>query len=121
MAMQESAQMYLETIWVLKERSDTVRAVDIANEMNFSKPSVSVALKSLRNNGYIHVDKNGSILLTRLGEEAAKAVYDRHIVIEQALLLLGVPAETARQDACKIEHHISEITYQKLKTFLNKQ
>ena len=108
MKIHESAENYLETILVLKERNGNVRAIDIANELEFSKPSVSVAMKNLRTNGYIQVDDSGSINLLPEGEKIAREVYEKHTLLTQYLINLGVPAEIAAEDACRIEHVISD-------------
>ena len=92
-----------------------MRSIDIANEMEFSKPSVSVAMKNLRENGYIHVDENGWITLLPAGQEIAERIYDRHKRLTEFLMYLGVDEETARTDACKIEHDLSEASFQALK------
>lgn len=115
MIIKESAEMYLETILVLSQQTPTVRMVDIANKMNFSKPSVSVFLKDLRNNGYVSSDDNGVISLTEKGRAIAERIYDRHRLLTKLLVAIGVDEETASSDACKMEHHISDKTYDCLK------
>ena len=110
MQIQESGEMYLETILVLSQRG-AVRSIDIVEYMNYSKPSVSRAVGILKNNGYITVDKGGYIELTQSGLEIAKKIYDRHKLITDFLKMLGVDAEIASEDACKIEHDISEETF----------
>ena len=115
MKIQESAENYLETILVLKERKGLVRSIDIANEMNYSKPSISVAMKNLRLNGYINVDESGFITLTDSGMEIASNIYDRHLILRKWLEFLGISPETAEQDACKIEHTLSKETYAALR------
>lgn len=107
MNIRESAENYLETILIIQERKGSVRSIDIANELNFSKPSVSVAMKNLRENGYISVDDNGYISLTDSGFDIADRMYERHRIISQYFMLLGVDPETAVKDACRIEHIIS--------------
>ena len=119
--MQESAQMYLETIYVLRERQFEVRSIDIAKEMSFSKASVSVALKSLKEKGYVEIGTSGFVHLTGAGEKIARSVYERHVVIEKALIGLGVPPDVAKVDACKIEHDISDISFEMLKAHLGKR
>ena len=119
MKLQESGEMYLETILVLKERFGYVRAVDIAHELNFSKPSVSRAISLLRENGYVTFDPNGMILLTEKGQEVAENIYERHNALCRCLVALGVSEETAEADACRIEHVISEETFTKLKEHLS--
>ena len=113
--IQESAENYLETILVLKERNGTVRSVDIAAEMGFSKPSVSVAMKNLREQECITMGEDGLISLTEKGRKIAESVYERHTLFTQWLVSLGVDAATAAQDACRIEHVISDETFEALK------
>ncbi len=120
MKIQESAENYLETILVLTESKGKVRAIDIANELGFSKPSVSVAMKQFRENGYIKVDEEGYITLTAQGEKIAKDTYNRHLVLINFLTNIGVSEDTATKDACRIEHVISEETFKKLKEYLKK-
>ena len=115
MQIHESSENYLETILILKQKIGYVRSVDIANELSFSKPSVSVAMKNLRLGGFITVDERGGINLTPSGEKIARSIYERHVVISMLLMDLGVSEETARDDACKIEHIISEESFQKIK------
>ena len=115
MKIQESAENYLETILVLHQRKGNVRSIDIANELEFSKPSVSVAMKNLRNNGYITIDDNGFILLTDTGRAVAEKVYERHVLITNWLTKLGVDPQTAAEDACRIEHVISAESFEALK------
>ncbi len=121
MIIKESAENYLETIYVLSKRIGAVRSIDVANEMNFSKPSVSVKMKQFRENGYINVDKDGLISLTDKGKEIATQVYERHEIIAQALMYLGVSKDTAYEDSCKIEHDLSEESFEKIKKFLRKK
>lgn len=120
MKIQESAENYLETILVLQERKGTVRSIDIVNELGFSKPSVSVAMKNLRENGYIEVDKDGHISLLPLGVKVAKKVYERHKIFTEFLVKIGVDKETAEEDACKIEHIISDETFEAVKKYMSK-
>lgn len=116
MHIQESGENYLETILVLKRRLGYVRAIDVATELSFSKPSVSRALSILKGDGYLYVEPNGNICLTDKGLEKAAAVYDRHVTITKYLAeVLGVSPEVAEADACRIEHIISEETFTKLK------
>lgn len=114
MEIHQSAEDYLETILILKERRGAVRSIDIANEMNFSKPSISVAMKKLRQNGYIEVDTDGYILLTDAGMEIASSVYNRHKLLTKFFVSLGVDKKVAAEDACKIEHHLSQETFDKI-------
>lgn len=115
MKIQKSAEDYLETILILLRRNGNVRSIDIANELNFSKPSVSVAMKRLRENGYITVDELGEISLTQSGRSIAKCIYERHRILTKFLVELGVCEETAKCDACKIEHDISAESFEKIK------
>ena len=122
MTIYESGENYLEMILRLQEKKGSVRSIDIANEMNFSKPSVSVAMKKLRENGYINMDLNGHITLTEAGREVAERIYERHTVITNILMALGVDRETAQADACKIEHDISQKSFECMKKhFYEKQ
>ena len=111
----ESGENYLETILVLREKGISVRSIDIANEMGFSKPSVSRAVKNLKDGGFIFVDNNGFISLTDVGEETARKIYERHEIISAWLIDIGVDEKTALEDACRIEHDISVVTFEKLK------
>lgn len=117
MKIHESAENYLETILVLRQRNGNVRAIDIANELEFSKPSVSVAMKNLRANGYIQVDETGSIFLLPEGQRIAEAVYEKHTLLTQCLMALGVPARIAAEDACRIEHVLSKESFEAIKRF----
>ena len=117
MKIQESGENYLETILMLEQKNGTVRSIDIANELAFSKPSVSRAMSILRSAGYITMDKNNLILLTREGRQKAEAIYERHCILCRFLEdVLGISA-----DACRIEHIISEETFDHIKSFLNEQ
>ncbi len=120
MKIKESAENYLETIYILHQKKPYVRSVDIAHELSFSKPSVSVAMKQLRENGYISVDDSGNITLTKKGEKIAAEMYERHHTIAKALMYLGVDEETAYKDSCKIEHHISNQSFNKIKKHIEK-
>lgn len=114
MNIHESAEDYLETILILKNRLGQVRSIDIVREMNFSKPSISIAMKRLRENGYIEMDAKGYITLLPPGLAIAQDIYARHRLLTEFLVQLGVSPETAAVDACKIEHDISQETYQKI-------
>ena len=120
MILLESGEMYLETILVLQQKNDRVRSIDISAEMQFSKPSVSRAVKLLKTNGYINVDPNGYITFTDKGREVAEEIYDRHKVLTECLISLGVPADVAANDACKIEHDISKETFAAIKKHMKK-
>ena len=116
----ESAENYLETILTLKQRLGVVRSIDIANELQFSKPSVSVAKKKLREYGYIEMDSEGFITLLPPGEEVARRISERHELLTEFFVRLGVSREVAAADACKIEHDLSEETFQKIKQHAGK-
>ena len=120
MALQESGQMYLETILVLTKQSNFVRAVDIGEHMGFSKPSVSRAVGLLKSGGYITVGEDGSIHLTEVGLEIAEKIYERHTILTEWLTHIGVDAVTASEDACKLEHHLSDATFAALKKYIEK-
>lgn len=111
MQIKESAENYLETILVIHNKKGYCRSIDICNEMGFSKPSVSVYMKNLREDNYISVDNSGNITLTDKGREIAEKIYERHNVIAGFLMQLGTSEETAYHDSCKIEHDISEESY----------
>ncbi|HHU05850.1 MAG TPA: metal-dependent transcriptional regulator [Clostridiales bacterium] len=117
MKIQESAENYLETILILQQKNANVRSIDIANELQFSKASISVAMKRLRENGYIEMDELGLITLTDKGYKIAKNMYDRHKVITGWLVSIGVDEKTAAEDACRIEHVISQETFDRIKSF----
>ena len=118
MRIHESAENYLETILALSQTKQFVRSIDIVNEMNFSKPSVSVAMKHLRESGHIIMDENGYITLTDSGLEIANNIYERHQVLSALLVKLGVEQETAKEEACRIEHDISQDTFEKIKIWV---
>ena len=115
MAIQESGEMYLETILVLSKTHPTVRAIDVGEEMGFSKPSVSRALGILKADGYVVSDANGYLTLTDSGRSIAEKIYERHTLLSQFLVNLGVDPEVAAEDACKIEHHISDQSFEAIK------
>jgi len=115
----ESVQDYLETIYILNKSLPQVRSIDIANEMSYSKPSVSVAMKNLRTNGYIEVSNEGYITLTDIGYALAQSVYERHSLMTKFLVHLGVDPEIAKEDACMMEHDISEESFEALKKHIN--
>ena len=114
MKLYQSAEDYLETILKLHEKNGAVRSIDIVNELGYSKPSVSVAMKKLRESGHIAMDADGFITLTELGLADATRVYTRHQILTRFLVHLGVSEEIAAEDACRIEHHISEETFRKI-------
>ena len=115
MNIHESAENYLETILVLSLKGNPVRSIDIVNELEYSKPSVSVAMKNLRTKGYVEVDADGYITLTGDGQKIADTMYERHVAISNWLIYLGVDRKTALQDACKMEHAMSEKSFLAIK------
>ena len=115
MPIQESGEMYLETIYVLSQRSGAIRSIDICEEMGYSKPSVSRAIGILKNSKYIDVDKKGFITLTEEGKCLAERIYERHTTISSFLISLGVDEATALEDACKMEHIISDASFEAIK------
>lgn len=115
MKIHESAENYLETILILKNRLGLVRSIDIANELNYSKPSVSRAMKLLREDNYILVDADGYISLTQSGAQIAENMYERHMILSNYLISIGVDREVAMEDACRIEHVISQQTFEKIR------
>ena len=115
MKIQESAENYLEAIHVLMMRNGQVRSIDVAHYTGFSKPSISRAVGLLRDNGYVSIDQNGLLSLTEAGLKIAETIYERHTVLTDLLIKLGVSPETAAEDACRIEHVISEESFRRLK------
>lgn len=115
MKIQESAENYLEAILMIKEEKGEVRSIDIVNKLNFSKPSVSVAMKHLEENGYIERNASGNIFLLPPGKKIAETIYERHNTLTKILIHLGVDPQIAREDACKIEHDISDESFEALK------
>ena len=120
MHLQESGEMYLETIYILSQKDSAVRSVDVCEYMGFSKPSVCRAIGILKKGGYVNVDKEGHITLSDTGLVIAKKIYERHITLTDFLVRLGVDRETAVVDACKMEHDISDETFEALKRHANK-
>ena len=120
MHIQESGEMYLETIHVLLKKNGHVRSIDISEHMGYSKPSVSRAVGLLKNGGYIEVEADGSITLTASGLEVANKIYERHTVLTRMLTSLGVPQEIAAEDACKMEHAISDASFEAIKRHILK-
>ena len=118
MKLLESGEMYLETILILKNKYGYVRSIDIAHEMNYSKPSVSRAMSLLKEDGYIENDPHGMILLTEKGQAIAEKIYDRHKTLTKYLISLGVSEDTAQKDACRIEHVISDESFDKIKSLI---
>ena len=119
MKMQESPEDYLETIYMLSLHNSEVLSIDVARHLGYSKPSVSVAMKRLRENGYVNMDDNNLLTLTESGLAIARSIYERHQVISGYLMSIGVSEETALKDACRIEHDISEETFLRLKDHIN--
>ena len=120
MKIQESAENYLETILILKEQKGIVRSIDIVNNLNFSKASVSVAMKKLREAGYIEVNASGEISLSETGLSVAEKIYERHKILTDCLIKLGVDEKIASEDACRIEHIISNESFEKIKYYFKK-
>lgn len=118
MHLQESGEMYLETIYVLCKENKKVRAIDVGEYMGYSKPSVSRAMSLLKQGGFVVVDEDGHLTLTDAGEEIARKIYDRHTILTQCLIRLGVEPETASEDACKMEHDISDKSFEAIKKFV---
>ena len=116
----ESSEDYLETILILREKNGNVRSIDIVNKLNYSKPSISIAMKKLKSEGMVEMDLNGYITLTPKGEEVAQRIYSRHKLLEKCLLAIGVEPETAEEEACRIEHVIDDDTYDKINAFYEK-
>ncbi len=117
MHLQESGEMYLETIYVLSKRLSSVRSIDVVEHMGYSKPSVSRAIGLLKSGGYVNVDDGGALTLTEAGLEVAEKIYERHTIITDFLVSLGVTPETATEDACKIEHDISDESFEAIKNY----
>ena len=115
MTIRESGEMYLETIYILSEQNSNVRGIDIGAKMGFSKPSVSRALGLLKKEGLVVTDEQGYVKLTKSGEDKAKIIYERHMLLSKLLMNLGVDEKTATEDACRIEHYISENTFDAIK------
>ena len=120
MQLQESGEMYLETIYILTENNPHVRSIDVCDYMGFSKPSVSRAIGLLKSGGYVTVDADGYLTLTDSGREVAEKVYERHKLVTEFLMSLGVSEKTATDDACKIEHHLSDESFEALKRHIGK-
>ena len=121
MVIHESAEDYLESILVLQQRRGQVRSIDIVNELGYSKPSVSIAMKKLRENGYISMAGDGTITLNDSGLEIASRVYQRHRVITELFVLLGVDREAAAEDACRVEHDLSQETFARILEFVQRE
>ncbi len=120
MNLYESSEDYLETILILSNKQESVRSIDIVEYLNFSKPSVSVAMKKLRENGYINVDKKGHITLTEEGLKVASKTYEKHRLLTDLFISIGVNKEIAEKDACRVEHTLSEETFEAIKKSIKK-
>lgn len=120
MGLQESGEMYLESIYVLTKKSKEVRSIDVCEYMGYSKPSVSRAIGLLKNGGYVSVDSDGYLSLTDAGKDAAEKIYQRHTMLTKLLVSLGVSQEVASEDACKMEHVISDETFDAIKKYIQK-
>ena len=121
MVIHQSAEDYLESILVLQEQYGQVRSIDIVNLLGYSKPSVSIAMKKLRENGYISMSPDGLITLNESGLEIARRVYSRHQVITKLFVMMGVSQEVAAEDACRVEHDLSQETFEKIRDFVSRQ
>lgn len=119
MSIHESGENYLEQIYMLSRQKEKIRAVDLCAALGFSRPTVSVMLRELRAEGFVTTAENGGLALTQKGEDIAKRMYERHCIIAEALMRLGVSQETALNDACKIEHDISDETFLRIREYLN--
>ena len=120
MHLQESGEMYIESIYVLNKRMGNVRSIDICEHLGYSKPSVSRTMSLLKKGGFVLVDENGYLTLTDAGREVAEKMYQRHTVLSELLMRIGVDEKTAIEDACKIEHHISDISFNAIKKYVEK-
>lgn len=121
MKIQEAAENYLECILILGKEKGQVRSIDVAHRLEVSKPTVSVTMKHFREDGYIEVDSDGFLILTQKGREIAERIYERHVVLTELLVALGVDEKTAREDACRIEHDLSETTFARIKEHLHQK
>lgn len=120
MSVYESGEDYLEAILMVSERKDEVHAIDIVNELGFSKPSVSIALKKLKEQGYITIDEMNHLHLTKTGLEIANKIYERHKILTAILMYIGVSKETSEEDACKLEHDLSDESWERIKEYYQK-
>ena len=120
MTIRESGEMYLETIYILSQKSSEVRSIDVGAYMGYSKPSVSRAIGLLKKDGLVNMDGQGYLTLTDAGEKRAKVIYERHLLLSQLLVNIGVDEKTASEDACRIEHYISEKTFEAIKNHVKK-
>jgi len=121
MPIHESGENYLEAIYMLSEKQGSVRSIDVVNHLGFSKPTVSVAVHTLERNGFLIIGQEGHLHLTEAGLEIAERIYERHRVLSSILVHLGVPEAVALEDACKLEHDLSDISFEKIKEYFNQQ
>lgn len=121
MKIHESAENYLEAILMIREEKGTCRSIDVVHRLGFSKPSVSVAMANLRKSGYVLMDEDGLLELTEMGREVAERMYERHVVITSWLRSMGVPEDVAAEDACRIEHDLSDVTFEKMKEKIQRE
>lgn len=119
MSLLQSGENYLEAILVLSKKQNEIHAIDIVNELGFSKPSVSIALKKLKSDGYIEIDSNSHVHLTEKGYKVAVKIYERHEILTEILVKLGVPSDIAEEDACKLEHDLSNESFDAIKKYYN--
>lgn len=117
MAIHESGENYLEAIHMLGEKQGSVRSIDVVNHLGFSKPTVSVAVHTLERNGFLTISPEGHLILTESGREIAERIYERHQVLSSILMSLGVPKDVALEDACKLEHDLSDLSFEKVKAY----
>ena len=117
MSIHESGENYLEAIYMLGEKQGTVRSIDVVNLLGFSQPTVSVAVHTLERNGFLNITQEGYLCLTESGQEIAERIYERHKVLSSILMALGVPEKIALEDACKLEHDLSELSFEKIKLY----
>ena len=120
MSLQESGEMYIESIYVLNKKLGNVRSIDVCDYLGYSKPSVSRAMSLLKKGGFVEADNNGYLTLTDAGREIAEKMYQRHTMLSELLISIGVCEKTACEDACKIEHHISDESFNAIKKYLEK-
>ncbi len=119
MKIQEAAENYLECILIIGKEKGPVRSIDVAHRLEVTKPTVSVTMKQFRENGYVEMDSDGFLTLTEKGREIAERIYERHVVLTELLIGLGVDEKTAREDACRIEHDLSDVTFARLKDHMH--
>jgi len=117
MPIHESGENYLEAIYMLGEKQGSVRSIDVVNHLGFSKPTVSVAVHTLERNGFLIISPEGHLCLTQAGREIAERIYERHRVLSSLLIRLGVPEDVAMEDACKLEHDLSDLSFEKIKNY----